>query len=74
MTKRILCFIGLVIFWMVIIAYLWFWGFIFNFFERLFKSGDPLGWSAVIAMFVVLYTGLLIYMGIGFIMQKIKKR
>lgn len=66
--------IGMLAFWVIFLAYLWFWGFILDFFEKLFKSGDPLGWSGVVAMFFVLYTGLVIYGGIKFIVEKIKKR
>jgi len=74
MTKKLLGFIGLIFIWIAIVGYFWFWGFILDFFEKLFKSGDPLGWSGVIAMFVIIYTGMLIYLGIKFTVEKIQKR
>ena len=76
--KKVLLFIfgmiGMVAVWAGIFIYFGLWSFILDFFAKLFKSDDPMGWSGVIAMFVVFLTGGLIYIGVASIIEKIKEK
>jgi len=65
--------LGIILVGVSISAYAVFWGYILDLFEKLFKSGDPFGWTGVIAMITVLYTGLLIYGIFGLIKSVVKK-